>query len=118
MTRIHRRDARIEVLVSDLQRRSLLMFNIAGDGTVQMLYPMGLDSRVLSSADYSFRVRVDQPFGADLVVAITSAERLDDLEQALHRFNQRRTAAEVLALIERQAPADARIGATALYTAP
>lgn len=115
---IDRRDARIEVLVSDLQRRSLLMFNIAGDGTVQMLYPMGLDSRVLSSADYSFRVRVDQPFGADLVVAITSAERLDDLEQALHRFNQRRTAAEVLALIERQAPADARIGATALYTAP
>jgi hypothetical protein len=43
---------------------------------------------------------------------------LGDLEQALKKMNQRRTAAEVYKLIERYAPADARIGATNLYTSP
>jgi len=116
--KVHRRDARIDVQVSGVSQRSLLMFNIAGDGTVQTLYPIGSDPPVLANPDYKFQVRVGEPFGADQVVAITSAQRLGDLEQALRKMNQRRTAAEVFKLVERYAPPDARIGATSLYTAP
>jgi Caspase domain len=116
--KVHRRDARIDVQVSGMAQRSLLMFNIAGDGTVQALYPIGSDARVIATPDYKFQVRVGEPFGADQIVAISSAQRLGDLEEALRKMSQRRTAVEVLKLVERYAPPDARIGAAGLYTAP
>jgi hypothetical protein len=116
--KVHRRDARIDVQVSGVAQRSLLMFNIAGDGTVQALYPIGSDARVIATPDYKFQVRVGEPFGADQVVAISSAQRLGDLEEALRKMSQRRTAVEVFKLVERYAPPDARIGAAGLYTAP
>jgi hypothetical protein len=116
--KVHRRDARIDVQVSGVAQRSLLMFNIAGDGTVQALYPIGSDARVIGTPDYKYQVRVSEPFGADQVVAISSEQRLGDLEEALKKMSQRRTAAEVFKLVERYAPPDARIGATNIYTAP
>ncbi len=116
--KVHHRDAHIDVQVSGVSQRALLLFNIAGDGTVQALYPIGSDPPVISSADYRFTVRVGEPYGADQVVAITSSQRLSDLEYALKKMNQRRTALEVYNLVERYAPADARIGATGIYTAP
>jgi hypothetical protein len=116
--KVHRRDARIDVYVSGVAQRSLLMFNIAGDGTVQTLYPIGSDPRIIAGPDYKFQVRAGEPFGADQMVAISSAQRLSDLEEALRKMSQRRTAVEVFKLVERYAPADARIGATSLYTAP
>jgi hypothetical protein len=116
--KVHRRDSRIDVQVSGVAQRSLLLFNIAGDGTVQALYPIGSDPSVIATADYKFAVRVGEPFGADQVVAITSSQRLADLEQAVKKMKGLRTAVEVFRLIERNAPPDARIGATSLYTAP
>lgn len=116
--KVHRRDARIDVEVSGVAARSLLMFNIAGDGTVQTLYPIGSDARIIATPDYKFQVRAGEPFGADQVVAISSQQRLGDLEEALRKMSQRRTAVEVFKLVERYAPADARIGAASLYTAP
>jgi hypothetical protein len=116
--KVHHRDARIDVQVSGIAQRSLLMFNIAGDGTVQTLYPIGSDARIIATPDYKFQVRAGEPFGADQVVAISSAQRLGDLEEALRKMSQRRTAVEVFKLVERYAPADARIGAASLYTAP
>jgi hypothetical protein len=116
--KIHQRDSHIEVQVSGVAQRSLLLFNITGDGTVQALYPIGSDSPVIATVDYKFPVVVGEPFGADQVVAITSSQRLGDLEQALKKMNQRRTAMEVYKLVEHYAPPDARIGATSLYTAP
>jgi hypothetical protein len=116
--KVHHRDERLEVQVSGVSQRSLVLFNIAGDGTVQALYPIGSDPVVIAASDYKFPLRVGEPFGADQVVAITSAQRLGDLEQALKKMSQRRTAVEVYRLVERYAPAEARIGATSLYTAP
>jgi hypothetical protein len=116
--KVHRRESRLDIQVSGVSQRALLLFNIAGDGTVQALYPIGSDPSVIATPDYKFQVRVGEPYGADQVVAITSAQRLGDLEQALKKMNQRRTAVEVYKLVERYAPPDARIGATSLYTAP
>jgi hypothetical protein len=116
--KIHRRDARIDVQVSGVAQRSLLMFNIAGDGTVQALYPIGSDPRIIPTSDYRFQVRVGEPFGADQVVAVSSAQRIGELEDALKKLSQRRSAVAVFKLVERYAPADARIGAASLYTAP
>jgi hypothetical protein len=116
--KVHRRDAYVDIVVSGMVQRSLLMFNIAGDGTVQALYPIGSDARIVAAPEYRFQVRVGEPFGADQVIAISSAQRLDDLEEALRKMSQRRAAIEVFKLVERYAPSDARIGAVGLYTAP
>jgi Caspase domain/Domain of unknown function (DUF4384) len=116
--KVHRRDTRMDVYVSAVAQRSLLMFNIAGDGTVQILYPIGSDPRIIADPDYKFQVRAGAPFGADQVVAISSTQRLSDLEQAVRKMSERRAALEVFKLVERYAPADARIGAASLYTAP
>jgi hypothetical protein len=104
--------------VSGVTQRSLLLFNIAGDGTVQALYPIGSDQPILATPDFKFSVVVREPYGADQVVAVTSAQRLSDLEQVLKVWNQQKTPVEVYRLVERYAPPDARIGATSLYTSP
>jgi hypothetical protein len=116
--KVYSRDSRIEVQVSGVAQRALLLFNIAGDGTVQALYPIGSDQPIVTTPDFKFSVVVREPFGADQVVAVTSAQRLSDLEQVLKVWNQQKTAVEVYRLVERYAPPDARIGATSLYTSP
>ncbi len=116
--KVHRRAERLDVQVSGVLQRSLLMFNIAGDGTVQVLYPIGSDPAIINSTDYKFPVLVGEPFGSDQVIAISSPQRLTDLEQAIKKMSQRRTAVEVYKLVERYAPSDARIGVTNLYTSP
>jgi hypothetical protein len=116
--RVHSRGSRIEVQVSGVAQRSLLLFNLTGDGTVQVLYPIGSDPRVLSTPDYKFLVVVGEPFGADQVVAVTSDQPLNDLEQVLKAINQQFAAVEVYRSVERYAPPDARIGAASLYTVP
>jgi hypothetical protein len=115
--RVHRRDERIDVQVSDVAQRSLVLFDINGDGTVQTLYPNESDPAVIGTSEYRLPVKVAMPFGADQVIAVTSAQRLDELKMALKKYNQRRTAVEVLLLVEQLAPLDAKIGFTGLYTA-
>jgi hypothetical protein len=116
--KVHARGSRIEVQVSGVAQRSLLLFNMTGDGTIQLLYPIGSDPAVLTTADYKFSVVVGEPFGADQVVAITSSQPMTNLEQVLKAINQQFAAVEVFRSVERYAPADARIGAASLYTAP
>jgi hypothetical protein len=116
--RVHHRDARIDVQVAGMAQRSLVMFNIAGDGTVQALYPVSSDPRVIATPEHRFKVRVGEPFGADQVVAVTSGQRLGELEEAVKKLSHHHAAVEVFKAVERYAPADARIGAAGLYTAP
>jgi len=116
--KLHHRDARVDVQVSGTAQRSIVMFNIAGDGKVQDLYPTGSDDRIVAKPELKLPLSVGEPFGSDLVVAISSAQVLRELEQALRKVSQRRAAVEVLELVERLAPPDARIGATSIYTAP
>ena len=116
--KVHPRDSRIEVQISGVAQRSLLLFNITGDGTVSGPLPDRIGPADPCHSRLQVSVVVGEPFGADQVVAITSSQRLSDLEQAVKKMNQRRTAMEVYKLVERYAPADARIGATSLYSSP
>jgi hypothetical protein len=116
--KVHRRDERVDVQVSGITQRYLVMFNIAGDGTVQDLYPRGSDKRFIDTPDFKLEMKVSEPFGADQVVAVSSTQRLGDLEEALKKVRQRRNAVEIFKLVERLAPSDASIGAAGLYTAP
>jgi hypothetical protein len=115
---LHRKDSQVEIDVPDVAGRALILFNIAGDGTVQWLYPLESDSSVVALSDYRVPVQVREPFGADQVVAITSDHRMESLEQALKALDQRRSSSQVLDAVRRLAPTNARIGTTGLFTAP
>jgi hypothetical protein len=115
---LHRNASVVQIEIAEVAGRALILFDITGDGTVQMLYPIGSDPHVLPTDEYSFPVRVRKPFGSDQLVAITSQQRMAALEQALHELNNRRSAVQMVNMIKRYMPADARIGSAGLFTAP
>jgi hypothetical protein len=115
---LHRKDSQVAVEIGNLAGRALVMFNIAGDGTVQMLYPVDADPRIIKDDLYRLPVRVRGPYGSDLVIAITSEQPMPMLEQALLPLNQRRSALAALKAVERYRPLDGRIGSTGIFTAP
>jgi hypothetical protein len=115
---LHKNDSLVHIELGEVQRRALIMFNIAGDGTIQMLYPVGSDLPIIPAADFRFPVKVREPFGADQIVAITSGQRMSELEQVLLQLNRRRAAVQMIKMVQRYAPRDARIGSTGLFTAP
>jgi len=115
---LHHNTSLVHVEMSDVAGRALILFNIAGDGTVQMLYPVGSDPNVVRTAEFSFPVRVREPFGSDQLIAVTSQQRMTALEQAVKGLDRRRSAVQMINMIKRYAPGDARIGSAGLFTAP
>jgi hypothetical protein len=115
---LHHNSTEVQIEVSSVADRALILFDIAGDGSVEMLYPVGADPRIIKAADYMFPVRVKTPFGSDQLVAVTSEQPMPALEEALEKLNNRRAALEMIKILKRYAPADARIGSAGLFTAP
>src|SRR5262249_61511467 len=115
---LHHRDAVVQLEVSDLAGRALVLFNIARDGTVQLLYPIASDSPVVRDSSFRFPVRVRAPYGSDQIIAVTSQERMLALEQAVQQLNRRRSAVQMIKMLQRYAPGDARIGSAGVFTAP
>ncbi len=117
-TKLKRKGERVEIEVTDVARRALILFDIAGDGTVQALYPFGADERVVQASTFRFSLQTRAPFGADLLVAISAAAPMEALEQGLRALSHYRSSGELLNLIAETAPADAKFGCVALWSAP
>jgi caspase domain-containing protein len=116
--RQHHNNQSIEIDLSDAAGRALVVFDVSGDGTIQLLYPIGSDASPTQSANLRLPLRVREPFGADQVVAITSGQRMVELEKVLVQVNRRRASAQVIKSLERYMPADARIGSIGFFTVP
>jgi hypothetical protein len=108
----------VEIEVGDVAQRALILFGIAGDGTVEILYPRGGDERVVRARTFRWPLRIHAPFGVDLIVAVSAPLPMHALEQGLHQISHHRSAGEILKLLSIAAPPDARIGVLALATAP
>jgi hypothetical protein len=104
------------VEIGDVGSRALILFDIADDGSVQALYPTGRDPTMVTTAQLVVPVRVREPFGADEIVAITSDQPMPALQEALKQVDQRRAAMQIVDAIVRLGPANARIGATGIFT--
>jgi caspase domain-containing protein len=115
---LYRKDSLVQLEVSDVAERALILFNIAGDGTVQLLYPLASNSPILHEPEFRFPVRVRTPLGSDQLVAVTSQRRMPDLEQAVLRMNRKRSALQMVRMLRQHAPNDARIGSAGVFTAP
>lgn len=113
-----RQGQNIEIEAPNVLRRALVLFDIAGNGAVQALYPLGSDERIVQTPSFRWSFQVREPFGADLIVAVTSAQPMEALERGLKQLSHYRSAGEILKLIAATAPPDARIGSFALVSAP
>jgi hypothetical protein len=120
--RVHAAGTRLTCIVAGMRNPHFALFNIAGDGTVQLLYPLRQrkDAPTIEIArPFSVpQFEVAPPFGADHLVAIASSSPLDALTDALEAINGRRaagTALEVLTSVARVP--DVQVGVQAVYTA-
>lgn len=116
--RPHHDDQTVNIDLSEVAGRAVVLFNVSGDGTIQMLYPTGSDASPVRSADLRIPLRVREPFGAEQVIAVTSVQRMVDFEKALQQVNQRRASGQVIKSLTRSMPADARVGSVGFFTLP
>jgi hypothetical protein len=116
--RLHHNGQSVDIDLSEVGGRAVVLFDVAGDGTIQMLYPIGSDASLAHSANLRLPLQVREPFGADQVVAVTSQQRMVELEKVLQQLNRRRASGQVIKSLERYMPADARIGSVGFFTVP
>jgi hypothetical protein len=116
--RLHHNDQTVNIDLSEVGGRAVVLFNVSGDGTIQMLYPTGADVSPVRSANLRLSLRVLEPFGAEQVVAVTSQQRMIDFEDALQQMNHRRASGQVIKSLERYLPPDARVGSVGFFTVP
>ena len=103
----------------------LTAFNLAGDGTVQRLYPLEGDGDGKMAAGQvrvvMARTRASAPFGVDSVVAISTPTEPALLRQALARMDGKRDAIAAAAIVRDhldQARGKAAMSLGELYTGP
>ncbi|WP_293897773.1 caspase family protein [Phenylobacterium sp.] len=103
----------------------LTAFNLAGDGTVQMLYPLDGDGDGRMAAGEArtvmARTRAAPPFGVDNVVAVATPAAPTALRAALNRINGKREAEIAAGAVHDaldQAHGQAAMALGELYTGP
>ena len=106
----------------DLRGEHLTAFNIAADGTVQMLYPSPAgEQRVCPDPQgdrWSCSLEVEPPFGADTIVALATSKVPTDFVAWLKAHHAKRDAALIPAELGRVLDDDssARLGFAGVFT--
>jgi hypothetical protein len=118
----HRRGEQITFRADDVKGKWIILFNVAGDGTIQFQYPKPWDKNG-PSASSIFQlpgIQVMPPLGADHVVAIVSEKRLPGIEDEIKAFDNVRAAGRIPSLLHKHLPSDqlVRIGFAGLFTTP
>jgi hypothetical protein len=106
------------VEIGNLVGRSLVLFNIASVGMVQLLYPIGSDPAQRREELYRLQVQVMQPYGADQIVAVSSSKALTLFKDAMKGLDGRRNPLQVADFVARYVSSEALVGSAALYTSP
>lgn len=96
---------------------ALTLFNLAGDGTLQYLYPGQGESGLTDAAGFDIDFRVSPPTGADQLVAIFCDQRPHDLQNLL-KLQDGGYPPTPEALSEALAQNRCQIGRTGLFTTP
>jgi hypothetical protein len=108
----------VEIAIHGLAGRSLIVFNIAGDGTLQFIYPRDGDPPFIQNSEYRIKLQVREPYGADRVVSLSSTQRQTELEQAIRQLDRRRNPLKISQLVDHYDNPDLRVGLIGLFTAP
>ena len=114
---------RIAVVVSGYRHPYLTMMNLASDGTINFVYPTEAGARhdsltIPDGRPYRLPLQVTPPFGADHFIAITSANALTGLHQALKAIDGQPEAVSILDLLDHALDGqDYQLGIQAVFSA-
>lgn len=108
------------ILASGLKGQHLVVFNLAGNGQVQMLFPAKGATDLVGEEQWTFTPTVNAPFGEDRVVALAGPAAMADLAAWLWTWDQKRVAGLVPKKLaaEMAASSALRIGTVGLFTSP
>jgi hypothetical protein len=109
---------KFDVTIDGLYGRHLLLINLAGDGTVQYLFPEGNADPYMDKDALSFTLSAREPFGADMLVAILTEVRRPALELELKLLDEKRKPEEVASAVVRHLKAGDRLGLATYTTRP
>ncbi len=115
---LHTKGTRIEIEVEQLTDRYLVLFNLSGNGNVQLLYPLGSDPPKRSDPKYGVEFQVREPYGADLIIAITANQRLTELERLLRQSSRQISPERLSDVLSREESQGLRVGFVGLFTTP
>ena len=102
--RSHRQGETVSLDIRGNEGTYFTLFNLAADGTVNVLYPLA-DRRdpaqIARGGPYRLALTVEPPFGADHFVAIATTQPMTALQKDLAALDGQPAAAQVAALLTR-----------------
>ncbi|MEZ5844384.1 MAG: caspase family protein [Hyphomicrobiaceae bacterium] len=110
--------ARFVLTVPETFGRHLLIANLAGNGTLQVLFPHGNADTLIQERQLTIPLRAGAPFGTDSLIVVSATARPTELELRLGQLNGRVAPLEVAKILERHLPAGARVGIVTYQTEP
>jgi Caspase domain len=119
--RPHARGTRLKLVASGLRNPFFVLFNIAGDGTVQFLYPRRdkNDSLTVPTGKAWFfdDIDVQPPYGADHAIGVAAGQALPSLVATLERLHMKKDPAAAVEELGRHAlGADVQVGMQGVFT--
>jgi uncharacterized caspase-like protein len=115
---LHTRGSRIEIDLGELTGRNLVLFDLTGAGEAQLLYPLGSDPAQRTAPGYTLELQVREPFGADLIVAVTADQSLGSLVDLIKKSGRRLSPARFTEALASANPQGLRVGYVGLFTTP
>lgn len=117
---LHRNGASVSFEADGVRGRFVVVLNVTGNGTVQMLFPRMGENAAFPKGTWQLPLTVSEPFGADTVVAFVSEQPSPELLDALYRLDGKKNPARFVDLIEQEIKRtpSAKIGMVGLFTAP
>jgi hypothetical protein len=117
---LHRNGASVSFEADNVRGQSVIVLNITGNGTVQMLFPRVGENVAFPQGTWQLPLTVSEPFGGDTVVAFVAQQPVPALLDALYRLDGKKNPARAVELIEQELKrtSTAKIGMVGLFTAP
>jgi hypothetical protein len=117
----HPAGAELRVTVGQLRQPFFVLFSLAGDGTVQFLYPGSNDPpRIETARPFIVEgIKVEPPFGADHLVAVALEQASTALVRELNALHERADPQAAIAALERGLGGGAwQLGLLGIFTRP
>lgn len=92
---------RFEATIEGLYGRHLVLVNLAGDGTLQYLFPEGNADNLIDKEQLTIPLRSEAPFGTDTLIAVATRTRQAALEIDLKLLNAKRSPSALVELLGR-----------------
>ncbi len=94
-------DQHFDLKIEGLYRRALILVNVAGDGEVQFLFPVGNADPIITDDALNIGMLAKPPLGNDTIIALALARRNADLEFDLSNLNGKKQPEEFVELIRK-----------------